>query len=447
MEKKKPDFVSKMIIRCANEEDLKELSELLGVELSSETTKLWYPSLETATKRAKSAAPRSKDHDPYWWKDEWIGMPDFVQEKERPYSKIDVFFDDAESREEFAVSIGQTLTKKTKSIWHPALRTRAVGQSDNKELTQGKFTVDRKTKRYANNDPERSQHRYPIYVISKGRWRQRATVKALDEINVKDYHVVIEKQEFDDYASVINPERLLVIPQRFFDEYDTCEENEDGSLSKGSGPARNFCWEHSIENGYARHWVLDDNCRHFHRLNRNARIRVTSGANFRCIEDFVDRYENVYIAGMNYFMFCKDTDRYPPFLLNTRVYSFLLIKNDIPYRWRCRYNEDVDLSLRVLKDGHCTVQFNAFLAEKATTQRHRGGNTTAFYKKKGTLEKSQMTERLHPDVAKVVWKFNRWHHQVDYRPFKDNKLIRRRDFDFDSLPEQDNYGFELVQLK
>ena len=48
-------------------------------------------------------------------------------------------------------------------------------------------------------------------------------------------------------------------------------------------------------------------------------------------------------------------------------------------------------------------------------------------KKEGTLPKSQMLKRLHPDVVDVVWKFKRWHHQVDYRQFKQKKLIRKQD--------------------
>jgi len=120
---------------------------------------------------------------------------------------------------------------------------------------------------------------------------------------------------------------------------------------------------------------------------------------------------------MNYSKFCKEGDKTPAFVMNTRIYSFLLIRNDIPYKWRGRYNEDTDLSLRVLKDGWCTVQFNAFLAGKCTTQIVKGGNTEEFYSKEGTLPKSKMLEDMHPDVAKVVWKFNRWHHQVDYTGF------------------------------
>jgi hypothetical protein len=73
----------------------------------------------------------------------------------------------------------------------------------------------------------------------------------------------------------------------------------------------------------------------------------------------------------------------------------------------------------------------------------RGGNTDELYRN-GTLEKSRMLVRLHPDVTSLVWKFNRWHHHVDYRPFKRNKLIRRPDIE---IPQGiDNYGMRLVQL-
>ena len=53
------------------------------------------------------------------WKEEWKGMPEFVQEKKEPYSKIIVRFETEEDLQEFASLIGQKLTSKTKSIWHP----------------------------------------------------------------------------------------------------------------------------------------------------------------------------------------------------------------------------------------------------------------------------------------------------------------------------------------
>ena len=189
---------------------------------------------------------------------------------------------------------------------------------------------------------------------------------------------------------------------------------------------------------------MDDNIASFNRLNRNLMCKVTSGTILKAAEDFVDRYKNVYLAGLNYDFFAKAKEPLPPFVKNTRIYSILLIQNNIPYRWRGRYNEDTDLSLRVLKAGLCTIQFNAFLQGKVTTQRMRGGNSEVFYDDEGTKPKSKMVEELHPDVAKVVWKFNRWHHHIDYRPFKKNQLIKRNGLVVSQGINE--YGMVLKQL-
>jgi len=282
--------------------------------------------------------------------------------------------------------------------------------------------------------------KYPVYIVSKGRWESRLTSKALDRLNVP-YHIVVEEHERELYAQEVGEEKVLVLPTKYLDEYDTCDEL-GAAKGKGPGAARNFCWNHALSLGHARHWVMDDNIASFNRLNRNLMCKVASGTIFRVAEDFVDRFTNCVIAGFNYDFFAKAKEPIPPFVLNTRIYSCLLIDNSLPMRWRGRYNEDTDLSLRVLKTGMCTVQFNAFLQEKSTTQMMRGGNTDEFYAKEGTLPKSEMLAMLHPDVAKVVWRFNRWHHHVDYKPFKKNKLIKREDL---VIPEGvNNYGMELV---
>jgi hypothetical protein len=99
--------------------------------------------------------------------------------------------------------------------------------------------------------------------------------------------------------------------------------------------------------------------------------------------------------------------------------------------------------LRALKDGLCTVLFNAFLCYKLTTQTIKGGNSEAFYDKEGTLNKSKMQVKMHPDVSKLVWKFNRWHHHVDYSQFKKNKLIKKPGIKIKQ--GVDNYGMLLVK--
>ncbi len=284
--------------------------------------------------------------------------------------------------------------------------------------------------------------KYPIYIVSKGRSETRLTSKSLEYMKVP-YYIIVEKDEYDKYSQVIDKNKIIITPQKYIDEYDTFWKDDDKRI--GPGASRNFAWEHSIKNGYDYHWVMDDNIDAFHRLNRNIKAEVTSGTIFKCAEDFVSRYENIAIAGLNYYSFCKTTDKVPPYILNTRIYSCLFIKNDIPYRWRGRYNEDTDLSIRVLKDGWCTLQFNAFLAGKVTTQRMKGGNHEQFYKKDGTILKSKMLADMHPDIAKVVWRFNRWHHHVDYKQFKKNKLIKKQNI---FIPKKiNNYGMKLISFE
>jgi hypothetical protein len=269
---------------------------------------------------------------------------------------------------------------------------------------------------------------YPVYIISKGRWKSRLTSKALERMGVP-YRIVIEPQEYDQYAAVISPAKILVLPF--------------SNLGQGSIPARNWVWEHSVSEGAARHWILDDNIYYFSRLHNNRKLKVFDGAPFRAIEDFTDRYENVALSGMHYFMFARQKAKIAPFEVNTRVYSCILIKNDIPYRWRGRYNEDTDLSLRALKDGWCTVLFLAFVARKQETMTAKGGNTDELYKGDGRLLMAQSLQQQHPDVTKITRKWGRWQHHVDYRPFKHNKLIKRQDV---VIPEGvNNYGMKLVK--
>ena len=90
---------------------------------------------------------------------------------------------------------------------------------------------------------------------------------------------------------------------------------------------------------------MDDNINGFVRLHKKTKRRVLDGGMFRVCEEFVDRFKNVPVAGLQYRFFCDDKAAYPPFVLNTRIYSCLLIENSCPHRWRGRYNEDTILSL------------------------------------------------------------------------------------------------------
>jgi len=289
--------------------------------------------------------------------------------------------------------------------------------------------------------------KHPVYIISKGRSESMLTSRSLARMKVPHY-IAIEPQDEELYEKALD--KFNIRP------YVTLLIAPFSNHGDGPGRARNWCWDHSISIGAEKHWVLDDNIADFYRLQKNKRVRVESGAIFRAAEDFVDRYENVPIAGFQYRFFIAPNSKYPPYVKNTRIYSTLLIDNKCKHRWRGRYNEDTDICLQVLKDGDCTIQFNAFLQGKAATQTVKGGNTEEFYHKEGadegkwienvnsegTRNKSQMLVDLHPDVARMVWRYKRWHHYVDYSSFKKNELRLKPDV---KIPEgNNNYGMRFA---
>ena len=86
------------------------------------------------------------------------------------------------------------------------------------------------------------QTKSPIFILSKGRWESRMTVRTLEEIGA-DFTIVVEPQEYDKYAAVINPKKILVLPF--------------SNLGHGGIPARNWIWEYSTAKGDSAHWILN----------------------------------------------------------------------------------------------------------------------------------------------------------------------------------------------
>jgi hypothetical protein len=261
-------------------------------------------------------------------------------------------------------------------------------------------------------------------------------------MGIAKWFAVVEPQEYESYAAVIPAEHILVLDLAYKERYATLD---DLGLSKSVGPgaARNFIWDTAIQMGYEWHWVMDDNIQSFYRMTDNARHEVLSGAFFRAMEDFVLRYDNIAMAGPNYDMFVPRKQKHPPLIFNTRIYSCNLIRNDVPFRWRGRYNEDTILSLDMLTAGWCTVQFNAWQQKKVRTQVMKGGNNKVFYSLEGTTPKSQMLVDAYPEYARLVHKFGRDHHHVNYRPFRTNKLIRKPDAE---IPTHAEYGMKLREV-
>jgi hypothetical protein len=117
--------------------------------------------------------------DPYEWQTGgvtpgWEGMPEFEQADLLKGTKpCTVYFATNEARRDFAELVGEAFTDKTGHIWYP----RAVQPPKLIEVPVARPT----------------NPRYPVYIVSKGRWETRLTSKALESLGVP-YRIVIEPQ-------------------------------------------------------------------------------------------------------------------------------------------------------------------------------------------------------------------------------------------------------------
>jgi hypothetical protein len=274
--------------------------------------------------------------------------------------------------------------------------------------------------------------RYPIFIPSKNRSHIDMTTKFFRRDGVP-FYLVVEPQDFEIYQAKFGSERLLMLP-----------DNDRGLIF-----ARNWIKRWATAQGFERHWQIDDNIYSIQRRYKSKRIDCHSGTALAACEDFVDRYSNVAIAGLNYTMFAYGNylQGLPPFQINQHVYSCTLILNSIPNEFRPPANEDVDMCLQVLADGWCTILFNAFLARKIKTMVVAGGQTDAAYHGDGRLFMARALERVWPYVVTTGRRFQRPQHVVrdQWRRF-DTPLKLRDDIDLSKMTP-DEYGLELVAKK
>lgn len=274
--------------------------------------------------------------------------------------------------------------------------------------------------------------RYPVYVISKGRHDCCLTARFLKR-DKTPFHLVVEPQEKELYAREFGEDCLEVLPF--------------SNLGLGSIPARNWVWEHAKASGAERHWILDDNIRNIERRWNTRKIDCDSGIALYVSEEFVNRYENIAIAGLNYSMFLAGRRKFKAYYTNVHVYSCLLIRCDLPFRWRGRYNEDTDLCLQVLSAGWCTVLINAFLAEKMATMTMKGGNMETLYKGDGRLKMAKSLERMWPGVVETRRRFQRPQHHIkrNWAGF-DTQLKLKPGIDLSKM-EPCEFGLELKVMR
>jgi len=340
---------------------------------------------------------------------DWEGCPEFEVNDEDVYKihpNCQFIFYTEKHYNDFIEKSGFTITSKAKTYWYPH-------KVDKKTiLDKGTYGT------FENCTPQ-----YPIYIPTYQRHETCYTARTLTDLGINDYYLVIrnEPDEINNYGEAIDKfkltGKLLIMTDEFYQ--DQKEQGNDFSIIP-----RNYAYQHAIDKGYSAHWCIDDNIKGFFRRNNGSILAFeNTGFPLYFVEEYIKKYHNVYQAGIQYRHLGFSMGHRNPIIYNSRVYSCILNKHIDGFRWRGKYNEDTDLSLRLLKAGYSTMTFQNILCGKQSTSSVKGGNTDAFHKSEtGYMDKAKSLKEQHPEITEIVVKYNRPHHQVNYKGFKNNEL-------------------------
>lgn len=260
-----------------------------------------------------------------------------------------------------------------------------------------------------------------IYIISKGR-PQCVTAQTLTRIKYPGkWYIVVGNNdlELESYKKRWG-DRIIV-----FDWYkevkntDLMDNFGYDKKASGASPVRNAARKISKENGELRHWQFDDDYLDFSRynpyLNKNETIkdgRILFSSMYR-IADFAND------AKLNNIGFALATIEGNPqrrHKWGPRVYNAhnLPSDDDLFVEWKGRMNDDTINAVNVWRTGGVEMMVKFLQLRMEPTQKSEGG-LTDLYKEDGTVRKTAYLLLACPAFSKLVIRFGRFHHNVNWR--------------------------------
>ena len=163
------------------------------------------------------ANPRFTNMDNPW--DHWQNMPEYNPFGTKFFAEFEFRFEDAKALEKFKTVSGiDYITDRTTNLWIPK------GDRNSYNKTHGY---------YCEFIPE-NMPKYPIYIVSKGRWERRPTSDSLCDMRIPHF-IVVEESQYHEYLSRVNPEfvTVLILDPKYLENYDTFD---DLGATKSKGP-------------------------------------------------------------------------------------------------------------------------------------------------------------------------------------------------------------------
>jgi hypothetical protein len=230
--------------------------------------------------------------------------------------------------------------------------------------------------------------KYTIFIPSKGRADNIRTVKLLHKNNIKNFFIVVEKDEYHNYLSCyeLSHKQILVLPSS---NYGT------------STVARNFCLDYAKKNKMEKIWMLDDDISNIYMHYKGKKcIAVSVQDCLERIENFVQRDPTIKVVGMRTSAsFLKDVKKDLQF--NCSLTSLYLLTVD-KFRFRGTMLVDMDYQLQVLRKGFKTLRMENFAFTFITPTTIKGGYFDIYSNDERRLAAIKEFCKLNKDVDPTV---------------------------------------------
>ena len=258
-----------------------------------------------------------------------------------------------------------------------------------------------------------------VYIISKGR-PKCDTARTLARMEYPGEWFIVcgnNDETLSEYESRWG-EHVLVFD--WYDEItrtDTLDNFGFESMASGAVPVRNATCDISRERGETRHWQLDDDYYGFYHVNKGE-MRKHRMDGQELYDVFTEISEFAHSCGLSNAGIALGTVESMPHKRKTfgrRVFNAHCLPSDkdLLTRWRGRMNDDLINAIETYRNGGFEMLFKYANLTMAKTQAEEGG-LTDLYKAEGTVRKTAYPMLLAPNAVKLVTKFGRYHHKVDW---------------------------------
>ena len=262
-----------------------------------------------------------------------------------------------------------------------------------------------------------------IYIISKGR-PQCSTAKVLKKLNYPSWFIVCgtNDETLSEYVDKWGKDRVIVFDwKKEIETTDTLDNFGFESMPSGATPVRNATIRISKERGESRHWQLDDDYTAFGKFDcqQNKYIAIKDGQEL--FNEMLAIANFGHKTGLPNVGFSLSSEVRPE-----KVYGFaprvfnahnMISDPEKAQFWRGRMNDDLINAIEVNRRGLREFSFR-FLSVNMKPSQQESGGLTDIYREEGTVRKTAYAVLIAPNAVRLVIKFGRYHHRVNWQLLK-----------------------------